>query len=827
MAKLGAHFHIDYGKARSKEQVIFKGEKYRITILSDLLVRLEYDDNGKFEDRPTELALFRDFDIPKFRVEEDERFLVITTKYFSLEYEKNKPFMGPKYAPEGYFKISLLDTDKVWYFGHPEARNFYGVVANLDRTVTYEQELEKLNVENVKKRVVKTVKDIIVKNKGLYSTDGFASIDDSKSMIILEDGSLSREEREKIDTYVFLYKNDFGYCLRDYFKLTGQPALIPRYALGIWWNRDKIYNYQSIKDLMTDFNRNHIPFSVLLLGETWHQKDKANWRRYKTGYTFNPDLFINPRDFITYLHDRGIKIGLNIDPHEGIYPHEPKFAEIAALLNINDKSTIPFNVFDNTILNIYFNKLILPLYNVGVDFFWLDYYNPDDRVTMDALNYYHFNDYKRFTNQRGMILARNSRIAAHRYPVHYSGQTIVSWKTLSTLPYYNSTSSNIGLSWWSHDIGGYKDGIEDSELYVRYVQLGTFSPIFRFAAKYGHYYKREPWKWDVQTLNIVREYCVLRHRLIPYLYGEAYKYHKTGLPLIQPLYYNYPEIYDEPVYKNEYYFGTELFVAPITNKKDNVMGRAVERVFLPEGTWYDFKTGKKFPGNKRYVVFYKDEDYPVFAKSGSIIPLADLEENINNTNSPKAMEIHIFPGKSNIYNLYEDDGYSSLYKDGYYIVTRIDYNYLANNFTVIIRPVEGKSGIIPDKRDYRIRFRNTREADEVVVMLGKDAIPSTSYVEDNDFIVEVKAVPTTQQLTINCKGKNIEIDAVRIINEDLDAIISDLQIETKLKEMISDIIFGDLPIDKKRIEIRKLRKKGLSGIFIRMFIKLLEYTAEL
>ena len=112
-------------------------------------------------------------------------------------------------------------------------------------------------------------------------------------------------------------------------------------------------------------------------------------------------------------------------------------------------------------------------------------------------------------------------------------------------------------------------------------------------------------------------------------------------------------------------------------------------------------------------------------------------------------------------------------------------------------------------------------------MLGKDAIPSTSYVEDNDFIVEVKAVPTTQQLTINCKGKNIEIDAVRIINEDLDAIISDLQIETRLKEMISDIIFGDLPIDKKRIEIRKLRKKGLSGIFIRMFIKLLEYTAEL
>ncbi len=823
MSKLADHFKVDYNEAKSKDQVIFRGGKYRITILSEILIRLEYDENGVFEDRPTELALFRNFEVPKFRIEEDQRYLVITTKYFSLEYVKDKPFVGPKYAPEANLKVSLIDTDKVWYFNHPEARNFYGIVADLDKT----NEDNKMGVKELKKKATKKVKELIGKEKGLYSTDGFVSIDDTKSMIILEDGSLVQEPREKIDTYLFMYKRDFGYCLKDYFKLTGKPPLIPRYALGIWWNRDKIYNYQNIKELMLNFNKNKIPLSVLLLGETWHQKDKANWRRYKTGFTFNPDLFINPRDFVTYLHDRGVKLGLNIDPHEGIYPHEPRFNEVAMALGITDKSTIPFNVFDNTILNLYLNKMILPLYNIGVDFFWLDYYNEEDKLTMNALNYYHFNDFKRFTNHRGMLLARNSTVAAHRYPVHYSGQTEVSWKTLSTLPYFNSNSANIGLSWWSHDIGGYKDGVEDAELYLRYVQLGTYSPIFRFSAKYGHYYKREPWKWDLQTLNIVREYCTLRHRLIPYLYGEAYKYHKTGLPLIQPLYYTYPEIYDEPIYRNEYFFGSELFVAPITKKKDLVMDRAVENIFLPNGMWYDFKTGKKFPGNKRYVVFYKDEDYPVFARSGSIIPMATLEENINATNPPKEMEIHIFPGKSNIYNLYEDDGYSNLYEEGYYIVTRIDYNYLANNYTVIIRPVEGKSGIIPDRRDYKIRFRNTRGADDVVAMLNQDIIAVNSYVEDNDFIVEVKNVNTTQQLTINCKGKNIEIDAVRIINEDIDSIINDLQIETSLKEEIASIIFSDMRLDRKRIEITKLRKKGLGGVFVRMFMKLLEYSAEL
>ena len=191
------------------------------------------------------------------------------------------------------------------------------------------------------------------------------------------------------------------------------------------------------------------------------------------------------------------------------------------------------------------------------------------------------------------------------------------------------------------------------------------------------------------------------------------------------------------------------------------------------------------------------------------------------------MEIHVFPGQSNIFKLYEDDGYSSLYEEGYYIVTTIDYNYLANNYTLIIRPVEGKSGIITNKRNYKIRFRNTREADDVIVYVDKEVVDYESYVEDNDFIVEVSNVKTISQLTINCKGKDIEIDAVRLINENIDSIISDLEIETRLKEMIATIIFDEnLDIKKKRISIRKLKKAGLKRIFIRMFIKLLEYASE-
>ena len=818
--------NIDYSNNVSKPQTIFQGGFYRITIMSDLLVRLEFSEEGYFEDRLTELVKNRNFPVPQMKVEQNERYLEVTTKYFRLHYEKEKSFNGNKYSPDSVLRIKLLDAqNKEWYFNHPEARNYGGINVNLDKTI--DPFIEQDEVKDLKQLKRKFENSLIGKEKGLYSTDGFVSLDDSHSNFIEEDGSITINDKKRTDIYVFLYNKDFGNCLQNYYMLTGMPPLIPRYALGIWWNKADYYNFNDIAEIINQFSKNKIPLSVLLLGDNWHLKDKNNLKRFNSGFTFNRELFPKPSEFINYVHEKGIRLGLTLDPSEGIHPHEPKFEEIAKRIGISDKQTIPFNVFDKNLRDGYFNFLIKPLFKIGTDFFAINYRNLRDKQTSDALNYYHFKEYEQMEDLRPLILGRPNKYAPHNFPVHYSGETQVSWKTLKELPEINSTASNLGLSWWSHDIGGYKDGVEDAELYIRYVQYGTFSPIFRFSSKYGRYYKREPWKWDIQTKSIVTEYCTLRHRLIPYIYSEAYKYHKTGLPLIQPLYYKYPEIYDEIEYKNEYYFGSELFVSPITKPKDQVMYRSVEKIFLPKGTWYDFKTGKKYLGNKRYILFYKDEDYPVFARDGSIICVGDLEENINNTNPPKTMEIHVFPGKSNQYNLYEDDGYSNLHKDGYYLLTRVDYNYMTNNYTLIIRPVEGKTGIAPDKRNYRIRFRNTRKANDVIVYIDNEKVTSNSYIEDTDFIVEVNDVPTTKQLTINCKGKDIEIDAVRLINEDIDSIISDLQIKTNLKTKLGTIMFSNYNMEKKRVEIKKLQKEGLDRTFVNMFMKLLEYVNQI
>jgi len=789
---------LNYENAKSKPELIIKGEKYRITILSEILLRLEYDENGIFEDRPTELAIFRNFNLPEFEIKQDDKYLMIKTKYYQLEYTKEKPFIGSKATPDKDFRVKLLGSDKLWFFNHPEARNLNGSAASLDN-----------------------ISDKIPFKKGLYSLDGFVSIDDSTSLLIDEEGMLKKREDKRIDTYLFMYRRDFGFCLRDYFKLTGHPPLIPRYSLGIWWHKKQKYRDYDLKELVGDFKDNDIPLSVLLLDSDWNKKSD---NLGKTGFTFNESLFPNPVEFTNYMHERGIHVGLNIDPKDGILPHEEHYDDFVSGLNLGEKVIIPFNPFDKYLIINYLKALIEPLNGYGVDFYWLDY--KENLENLRALNYYHTQDFNKNSNRRPLIFSRNPLVASHRYPAHYSGETQISWKTLEMLPLFNSTASNIGLSWWSHDIGGFKDGIEDKELYLRYVQLGCFSPIFRFASNTGRYYKRQPWLWNIKINAIASFYCNLRHRLIPYIYTEAHRYSSMSLPLIQPLYYQYPEIYDEPAYKNQYYFGSQFLVAPIISKMDDILNRSVQKVYLPAGTWYDFKTGKKFQGDKRFVLFYKDEDYPLFVRPGAIIPLANLEDNFNNTSAPKSMEVHIFPGKTNSYTLYEDDGITSLYKDGQYIKTEIKYEYSHSNFTVNITPIEGKGGIIPNNRDYRIRIRNCSGSKYVTAFVDKNTTPVFAYEENNDLVVEIKDVPTYKSLTINCQGKDIEIDATKLINDDIHAIISDLQIATHIKEKIDSIFFSDLTFAKKRIEVRKLKKIGLNTNFIRMLLKLLDYLSE-
>ena len=786
MYDLGENFRYDISAILPNPECIFKGKKYRITILTERLVRLEYSENGAFNDRLTEVVLNRNFKKPQFDVQETNSTLAITTRYFKLSYLKEKSFYGGKITPTKNLKIELNNTDKVWYYGNPEVRNF--------EYAAYQE------------------KNKIKRKKSLYSIDGYTTIDDSKNYIIFENGELKANENNQLDIYVFMYNKDYFYCLNDYYMLTGFPEMLPRYAFGTMVTKNANYNQYSLIQSIRKYQEHSVPISSYIL---------KNWES-QVSYEFSNDY--NELDkLIGYLNSNNISLGLSIRDKKVFDSNTKNYGLLSKYLGSDASGNIPFNLYNPRCVDAFLKLIIHPIKTVKNSFFELEGYNNLERLR--ALK--HYLNIDSSSNLRNFIISRNFDKVPHRNSILYSGESKVDWQSLKNAVKFNTSAGDMGISYWSHDFGGTTDGIEDSELYTRFIQLGTFSPILRLGSDYSKYYKREPWKWGISTSEIATYFLNLRYKLIPYIYTESYKYYKYGKPLIEPIYYRYPELFDDVLFNDNYFFGSTFYISPIMHKKDQIMDRVIHKLYIPEGTWYDYISGKKYTGNKRYVSFYKESEYPIFVKSGSIIPLS--LNNSNDTSVSKKLEIQVFPGASNAYSIYEDDGITNNYKNGEYSITNIEYKYEKNRYTLTILPTQGKLSILPPTRDYVIRFKNTKPTTIVKCYVNGNLVSSNKSKKKSDLVVEINDVPSSGQLTVICSCENIEIENIKIINDDIVSIISDLPIKTIVKEKVDSIMFSEnMSIKKKRIEIRKLAngKNYLERKYIDLFLKLLEYINE-
>ena len=780
MVKLASYFIDNEQNLLAEPKSILKGKKYRFTILTPRLIRIEYNENGIFEDRATSLVINRKFQEIQYDLKSDEISISITTEYFSLKYLKDNPITNKNII------VKVNGTNKEWTPGYQDYRNYGSISYSLDDF-------------NGKLKL----------SKGLYSLDGFVVLDDSKNFVIDNNTFIKRETTT--DLYLFVYKTDLGLCLQDYFTLTGYPPLIPRYSLGCWWYKNDRYNMYDINDILQKFNDIHVPISVFLLGDKWHNNIE--------NYNYDKTLF-DITKIKKFYEAKNQVFGLTINPTLHLQPGEPLYNEAIKYFQPTKDNTFSFIPLSNEKIILYLNLIVNNLKNSGINLYNIDYYNPNDKEGLFLLNHYHYAVAN--TNQRGIILSRNPGVASHRYPIIFSGKTKVSWETLNALPIYNNSAANMGVTWQTHAIGGYYGGIEDDELYLRYIQFGVFNPIFILSSDEGKYYKREPWKWNQLILNVIEEYMRLRNKLVPYIYNESYIYHKYGVPLIQPLYYKYPKIYDEPNYINQFFFGSKIMISPIVKRKNVEINRVVQKVFIPNGVWYDYKTGKKFMGNKYYTNFYKDEEYPIFIKEGSIIPMS-LD---NDTNCPSNMEIQIFPAENGLYGsyeLYEDDGISLNQKNNC-LITKYNLDKVENGYKFTITPKTGQINL--EYRNYVLRFRNMKSPEKVIIQCEGQQLLNSHEIEKKDLIIKLNNVNIYSKIEVDIIGQNLEIEIENVINEQIEEILYDLEIETLLKYKIDNIIFSDLDIKQKRIALRKLKKYQLEPKYINLFIGLLEFIQK-
>jgi glycosyl hydrolase family 31/uncharacterized protein DUF5110 len=741
---------------------VVQGDRWRITVLTGGLLRIEWADDGVFEDRASTFAIRRDLPVPRFAVHEGEGALEIVTDRVRLVYDR-----GP-FTPAGLsaqVRGNVSNYHSVWRYGEA-VRDLGGTTRTLDG-VDGRAPLE----------------------PGIVSRWGVALIDDSGSFVFEDDGWVSPRNGDRTDLYLFAYGHDFDEALEAFYALSGPQPVLPRWALGNWWSRYHRYSADSYLALLDRFADEGLPFSVAVLDMDWHRVDSvpeeygSGW----TGYSWEPSLFPDPEAFLAELHRRGLRVTLNVHPADGVRAFEDAYPAMAEALGraADDGEPIAFDVTDRAFLEAYFSVLHHGLEDQGVDFWWLDWQQgPYSRVAgidpLWVLNHFHFLDSGR-DGRRPLTFSRYAGPGSHRYPIGFSGDTVITWASLRFQPEFTATASNIGYGWWSHDVGGHLWGERDDELATRWVQLGVFSPILRLHSSSNPFLVKEPWLYPREARDAMGEALRFRHRLVPYLHTMNHRAAVDGVPLVLPMYHLAP---GEPIaytVPNQFAFGSELLVAPVTTPRDRVTLRGAVRAWLPPGVWIDVFTSTVYDGDREIELHRGLGSIPALLRAGGILPLAS-EDDLDATRNPERLELLVAPGEDGELTLVEDDGTGTTPEDIPTARTPVTWRQAAGELT--IGPADDPHAVLPPARTWTVTFLGTDRRETVSgapgealrVSAGPDPVPRTPDRQEALFEV----------LSAAQYGHEAKLAAWRTLTSDRppDAMLAELHAQALPRELI-------------------------------------------
>jgi hypothetical protein len=234
----------------------------------------------------------------------------------------------------------------------------------------------------------------------------------------------------------------------------------------------------------------------------------------------------------------------------------------------------------------------------------------------------------------------------------------------------------------------------------------------------------------------------------------SWRNYQTGLPLITPVYYTDPNenTFTFTAY-NTYWFGCELLAAPFTKPAHTETGLSRQTVWLPEGNWFDFFTGERFRGQGWQTVYGLLEDIPVFAKAGAIVPLGP-EVGWGGIENPETLELMVFPGADNVFELFEDDGETVGYQQGKYALTKLAQTWGGDSLTLTISPVKGDQDFVPEKRCFRLNFRGIAAPAEISITHNDVSINREAAYHSQTETLELASIELApcDELIVTLKG---------------------------------------------------------------------------
>lgn len=550
-----------------------------------------------------------------------------------------------------------------------------------------------------------------------------------------------------VDTPQGLAFESLGHCADYYFMyggtpdgviarvrdLTGHAPMLPLWAYGFFQSKERYQTQDEGLGVLKTYRSLRIPIDCIIQDwrywSEYHGTDSA-WN----SHSFDPERFAQPRQWADEIHRLNAKLMIVAWP--GFGPKTKQRQELQSrgmILGFDTwpprSGARPYDVYNPEALDIYWKYLNQGIFSyIGNDGWWLDSTEPDhiNRKDRDYDTPTHLGSYRSVKNayslmhnsgiathqkeqirdKRVVILTRSGFIGQQRYGSNtWSGDVQSTWEMLAKQIPAALNYTLMGIPNWNSDIGGFfagrwnKEGgarnPKYQELYVRWMQFGTFCPMMRshgtdIPREIWNFGKRGEWCFDAQE-RMIR----LRYRLLPYIYSTSWDVSANDGTFMRPLPMDFttdPRAYEQG---GEYLFGRSLLVAPVTRP-----GVTEWPVYLPQGAdWWDFWSNQRQEGGQTLNRSVTRDILPVYVRAGSILPFGpdvqySTEKNWDN------LEIRIYPGADGSFTLYEDENDNYNYEKGMRSTIRFHWDDRARRLTINAR--EGEFPGMLKQRRFRI-----------------------------------------------------------------------------------------------------------------------------
>jgi alpha-D-xyloside xylohydrolase len=663
---------------------------------------------GTLHERPSDhVVVKKDWAAATFDVTSDANAVTLSTSKLKAVVERESGALhyvgadGKPLTTEGYRSLKPVEVNgektfhaEIFFPIYGSHEGLYGLGQHQAGVWNYRGEPVPLQQENTEIAIPLLVSS---NGYGIFWNNPSRSLVDNRFVHSLY---ITAEVADRID-YYFFYGPDADQIIGHYRELTGEVPLFGRWAYGFWQCKNKYQSQAEIEGVAAKYRALHIPVDNIVQDWFWWvTMGEMKW---------NPH-YPDPQGLINKLHEEHFHLMVSVwpffRPGTSVYDEFDKNGWFVAKTVTGGFHPVGQAVYDPTNPEArarYWKNIDASLFEKGVDAWWLDTDEPEtegreDNILLD--HKLHVGSGARYANafplfhtegvsegqqqasdkKRVFILSRSGYAGMQRLGVTaWSGDVLSDWLSFARQIPAGLNYSISGMPYWTTDIGGFISGgnLNDPkfrELFVRWFQFGTFSPIFRV---HGTRYpdENELWSYGPEAQKILVDYDNLRYRLLPYIYSEAWQVTNNHGTLMRPLVMDWRNDVDAQNVGDEYLFGPAILVSPVTTQ-----GSTSRSVYLPKTTWYDFWTGAKLEGGRRIEADAPLAKLPLYVRAGSIVPMGPtMEWSTEKRADP--IEIRIYPGADGDFTIYEDENDNYDYAKGQHATIKLHWDDAAKTLT--------------------------------------------------------------------------------------------------------------------------------------------------